>query len=70
METFGQPGHQTRLGAGQVDACHADLGESEFPGQRLNTNHEWMAADHLPIVETQDAVRVWHTEEDTAAFAQ
>ncbi|MEJ8849730.1 tRNA (adenosine(37)-N6)-threonylcarbamoyltransferase complex ATPase subunit type 1 TsaE [Variovorax rhizosphaerae] len=29
-----------------------------------------MAADHLPIVETRDAVRVWHTEEDTAAFAQ
>ena len=29
-----------------------------------------MAADHLPIVETQDAPRVWRTEEDTAAFAQ
>ncbi|RZI71003.1 MAG: tRNA (adenosine(37)-N6)-threonylcarbamoyltransferase complex ATPase subunit type 1 TsaE [Variovorax sp.] len=30
-----------------------------------------MAADHLPIVETQDdATRVWRTEDDTAAFAQ
>lgn len=30
-----------------------------------------MAADHLPIVETQDdATRVWCSEDDTAAFAQ
>jgi tRNA threonylcarbamoyladenosine biosynthesis protein TsaE len=29
-----------------------------------------MAADHLPIVETQDAPRVWHTEQDTADFAR
>jgi tRNA threonylcarbamoyladenosine biosynthesis protein TsaE len=28
-----------------------------------------MAADHLPIVETQGAPRVWHSEQDTAAFA-
>ncbi|MEP6720105.1 MAG: tRNA (adenosine(37)-N6)-threonylcarbamoyltransferase complex ATPase subunit type 1 TsaE [Variovorax sp.] len=28
-----------------------------------------MAADHLPIVETQDVPRVWHSEQDTAAFA-
>ncbi len=30
-----------------------------------------MAADHLPIVETQDgATRLWRSEDDTAAFAQ
>ena len=29
-----------------------------------------MAADHLPIVETQAAPRIWLTEQDTADFAQ
>jgi len=29
-----------------------------------------MAADHLPIVETQGVSRVWHSEQDTAAFAE
>ena len=71
MEAGREPGHQAGFGTRQIDACHADLGESEFPGQRLNTNDEWMAADHLPIVETHDeATRVWRSEQDTAAFAQ
>jgi len=51
------------------------LGESEFPGQSLNTNNEWMADDHLPIVETpkgtpRTRVLRWGSEADTDAFAQ
>ena len=65
METFFEPAHQSRLCAGQVDACHADLGESKLPRQRLNTGYELLAADHLPIVET----RRWRDEDDTLAFA-
>jgi tRNA threonylcarbamoyladenosine biosynthesis protein TsaE len=65
METFCQPLHQSSLGSGQVDAGHTDLGESELPGQGLNTGYELLAADHLPIVET----RRWRDETDTAAFA-
>ncbi len=42
MEPMGQPLHQTGLGARQIDARDSDLGESEFPGQSLNTNNEWM----------------------------
>ena len=72
---MGQPLHQTGLGARQIDARDPYLGESEFPGQGLNTSNEWMADDHLPIVETkktQKASRTlhWRSEDDTAAFAR
>jgi tRNA threonylcarbamoyladenosine biosynthesis protein TsaE len=73
MEPLGQPLHQTRLGARQIDARDADLGESQFPGQGLNTKNEWMAADHLPIVETPEAklaTLTWRSEADTDAFAR
>jgi tRNA threonylcarbamoyladenosine biosynthesis protein TsaE len=75
MEPSGQPLHQTRLGARQIDAGDPDLGESEFPGQGLNPNDELMAADHLPIVETAKPLDVpsrttWHDEADTEAFAR
>jgi tRNA threonylcarbamoyladenosine biosynthesis protein TsaE len=66
METFFEPAHQSRLGAGQVHARHTDLGESKLPPQELNTGYELLAvADHLPIVET----RRWRDETDTQAFA-
>lgn len=65
METFFEPVHQPGLGTGQVDARHADLGESKLARERLNTGNELPAADHLPIVET----RQWRDEEDTTAFA-
>lgn len=69
MEALGQPLHETRLGARQIDARNPDLGESELPGQSLNPNHELMAANHLPIVETQIATRVWRSEDDTDTLA-
>lgn len=69
---MGQPSHQTVLGARQIDARDSDLGESEFPGQGLNTHNEWMADDHLPIVETTNIARAlcWRSEDDTDAFAR
>ena len=70
VEPLSQPLHQTGLGARQIDAGDPDLGESKFPGQSLNPNHELMAADHPPIVETQSATLTWRDETDTAAFAQ
>ncbi len=36
VKALRQPGQQTRLGRGQIDAGHADLGESEFPAPGLN----------------------------------
>lgn len=65
---MGQPLHQTVFGARQIDARDSDLGESEFPGQGLNTSNEWMADDHLPIVETR-TLR-WQGEDDTDALAR
>ena len=75
MEPLGQPLHQTRLGARQIDAGDPDLGESQFPGQGLNSNHELMATDHLPIVETVDMqstarLLTWRDEADTDTFAR
>ena len=65
METFVQPLHQTGFGTREIDAGNADLGESQFPGQCLNTDDELLAVDHPPIVET----RHWRNEDDTARFA-
>lgn len=70
MKTFGQPLHQARFGTRQIDTRDPDLGESKLPGQGLNPNHELMAADHLPIVETHSATRIWRTENDTDALAR
>lgn len=74
VEPLSQPLHQTGLGARQIDAGDPDLGESQFPGQGLNSNHELMAADHLPIVETVEMqstsqTLTWRSEADTDAFA-
>jgi tRNA threonylcarbamoyladenosine biosynthesis protein TsaE len=71
METVGKPLQQTRLGRGQIDTCDANLGKSERAGPVLHLKNQprtvdlIAAAHHLPIVETL----VWHSEEDTAAFA-
>ena len=69
MKSLGEPLHQALFRTRQVDTCDPDLGESELPGQGLNPNDELMAADHLPIVETHSATRVWRTEDDTDALA-
>ena len=71
MKTLFEPGQQTRLGAGQVDACHADLGESEFPAPGLYRGNQLTAIDdradalHSAIVKTL----VWHDESQTQRFA-
>ena len=83
MEPFRQPRHQPGLGRGQIDTCHANLGESELTCPILNLRKELTAAEHTPgIVETRlaqttkpdtvvaDGTQVWHTESDTQAFAQ
>ena len=74
MEPPGQPLAQTFFGARQIDTCHADLGESQFPGPRLYPDddvlsNELIAGGHLPIVETHATCR-WRDENDTAVFAR
>jgi tRNA threonylcarbamoyladenosine biosynthesis protein TsaE len=70
MEALCQPLREAGFRTRQVDACYADLGESEFPGQGLNPDHELMATDHPPIVETRSATRHWRNEDDTEALAR
>lgn len=71
MESVGEPGRKTRLGAGQIDAGHADLGKSAIPGPLGHLRHQLRTVDltaaerHPPIVETR-----WACEADTRAFAQ
>ena len=81
MEPLGQPRHQPRLGRGQIDTRHANLGESELTCPLLNLRKELTAAEHTPgIVETRPAfsappvaaascIQTWHSEDDTQAFA-
>ncbi len=53
METAREPFLQTRLGVGQIDTAHADLGKSELAGPGPDTGNELTAAErHEPIVET------------------
>ncbi len=82
MESVGQPLQQTGFGAGEVDAGHADLGESESTAPLSDGGHQRRTIDlsalqgHPPIVGTgplsgrSGAVLQWSREEDTAAFAQ
>jgi tRNA threonylcarbamoyladenosine biosynthesis protein TsaE len=66
MKAVVKPMQQPGFGRGQIDAGHADLGESQFDSPRLNASNQLSAVDvHRPIVET----RVWKTEADTQAFA-
>ncbi len=74
MEPLGQPLHQTLFRARQIDTCHADLGESEFPGPRLYPSddvlsNELIAGGHPPIVGTL-ATCQWRNEADTEVFAR
>ncbi len=67
MKAVSQPLHEPRLGIGQVDARHTDLGESQFLSQRPQPGYELHRVDHFePIVET----RHWADEQDTADFAR
>lgn len=74
MEAVGQPGEQTGLRGGQVDARHADLGKSELTGPVADLGHQQrtvaLAAveHHAPIVGTPRQL-TWRSEEDTRAFA-
>jgi tRNA threonylcarbamoyladenosine biosynthesis protein TsaE len=71
VESVGQPGRKTRLGAGQIDPGDADLGKSGFTGPLGDLRHQPRTVDltaaetHPPIVETS-----WACEQDTRAFAQ
>ncbi len=66
METARQPGLQTRLGVGQIDTRHADLGKSEFTGPGPDLGNELTAAErHEAIVET----RLLRDESATQALA-
>ena len=71
MESVGEPGRKTRLGAGQIHASDADLGKSANTGPLGHLRHQPRTVDltaaerHPPIVET-----TWASEEDTRAFAQ
>ena len=70
MEPLGQPGHQPRLGGGQIHPRHANLGESQFACPPLNLRNELTAAEHTPQIVESDPVLLWQDEADTAAFAQ
>jgi tRNA threonylcarbamoyladenosine biosynthesis protein TsaE len=69
MEPLREPLHQTRLGRGQINPGHANLGKSKlarpFPDLRhpLRTFDLTAADRHRPIVE------IWRDEDATAAFA-
>lgn len=76
METVFQPREQPGFGAGEVDAGHADLGESELarPRAQLRELQRITALDtverHAPIVGTASFPLLWQGEEATRAFAQ
>ena len=82
MEALRQPGLKSWLCRRQVHPRHADLGKSQFAGPLLHLRNELTVAPHTgQIVESgNDAAAAapaetprhftWHSEEDTAAFAQ
>ena len=73
---------QPRFGVGEVDAGHADLGESERAAPFPDGCHQRRTVDlsapsnHPPIVGSSpppgwgEATLHWHDEDDTAAFAR
>lgn len=71
MEATCQPGLQTRLGRGQIDTGHANLGESKFQGPGPNQGKQLTAVElsggegHPPIVKSL----LWKSEADTQLFA-
>ena len=76
VEPLGQPVQQTRLGACQVDAGDADLGESQLARPFPYLVYPLTAADHRQIVETTAAPDAgqglclrWASEDETARFA-
>lgn len=71
MEPLRQPLYQSRLGAGQINTGDTDLRKSYIPRPLLNLRNPLTvtaADDHRPIVETAHQY-IWHSEDDTAAFA-
>ena len=78
VEPLRQPLHQTRLGRGQIDTGHTDLGKSQLLRPRPYLRNPLTAAIHLgEIVKTPPAPAAPTTlylqcssEADTAAFAQ
>ncbi len=69
------PGGQAGFGIGQVDASHADLGESQFIGPAAQLRQQPLAVEtrmtllaHPPILETRTFS--WPDEVGCAAFAQ
>ncbi|MBC7467997.1 MAG: tRNA (adenosine(37)-N6)-threonylcarbamoyltransferase complex ATPase subunit type 1 TsaE [Ramlibacter sp.] len=75
MEPIGQPGRKTRLGRGQIDAGHADLGKSAITGPLGHPCHQLRTVDltaaerHPPIVERGSRALAWSGEDDTRTFA-
>lgn len=71
MEATRQPGLQTRLGRGQIDTGHANLGESKLQGPGPNQGKQLTAVElsggegHPPIVKSL----LWKSEADTQLFA-
>lgn len=76
METVLQPREQPGFRAGEVDAGHADLGESELarPCAQPRKLQRITALDtverHAPIVGTAPFPLLWQGEEATRAFAE
>lgn len=76
MEAVSQPGEQAGFRGGEVDARHADLGESELarPAADLRQQERKVALSnvdsHAAIVGTPGLELSWDSEDDTRAFAQ
>lgn len=75
MAACRKPLQQPGLCRGQIHTGHANLGESQLAGPVLYLRNELTAAHHIPpIVETPAPLAeqslTWHSEVDTAAFAQ
>ncbi len=75
MATGGQPLQQPRLCRGQVDTGYANLGKSQLASPVLYVRNELTAADHNPAIlemtlSLASRQLIWHSEDDTAAFAR
>ena len=76
METVSKPGKKSGLGAGKVDAGHANLGKSQLtrPGTKLGelqrTNTLGTVERHAAIVGSASLPFTWQGEDDTRAFAR
>lgn len=76
MKTVGQPGQQPGFRAREVDAGHADLGESELTGPLPDAGYQertialTAVEHHAPIVGSAPQPLLWAGEDDTRAFAE